>query len=344
MAGRSWRPGDGRVQATPGSVIRRASARRARLPVGVAGLEQHERQALPFGPVDEDAERVVAGRGEGQVPQVDREREDGVTAVALAPRDDAPRRTGHLGPVGIQQDEPDLVLALGLGRGHLQADHERQVRVAQREPATADAGDAAAEHVELLAGDGLRGVGQEGEIDLGHGRDGTPASRAQRARAAARLREGAIAGTGRVPFPLWLPRPASSANVTSDSGTSGSPRRTRARYSPVAEPRAAATFSGVPSAMIIPPRSPPSGPRSTIQSAVLMTSRLCSMTSTVFPPSTSRWRTSRSFSTSAKWSPVVGSSRTYSVRPVARRDSSVASLTRWASPPDSVVAGWPRWT
>jgi len=32
------------------------------------------------------------------------------------------------------------------------------------------------------------------------------------------------------------------------------------------------------------------------------------------------------------------------VRPVARRDSSVASLTRCASPPDSVVAGWPRWT
>jgi hypothetical protein len=40
---------------------------------------------------------------------------------------------------------------------------------------------------------------------------------------------------------------------------------------------------GVPVAMISPPPSPPSGPRSTIQSAVLMTSRLCSMTTTVLP-------------------------------------------------------------
>jgi hypothetical protein len=31
----------------------------------------------------------------------------------------------------------------------------------------------------------------------------------------------------------------------------------------------------------------------------------------------------------------------YIVRPVATFDSSVASLTRWASPPDSVVGGWP---
>ena len=40
--------------------------------------------------------------------------------------------------------------------------------------------------------------------------------------------------------------------------------------------------------------------------------------------------------------PVVGSSRMYSVFPVPIFDSSVASLTRWASPPESVVAGWPR--
>ena len=45
---------------------------------------------------------------------------------------------------------------------------------------------------------------------------------------------------------------------------------------------------------------------------------------------------------SAKCSPVVGSSRMYSVRPVATLESSEASLMRWASPPDSVVAGWPR--
>src|SRR5437899_1299513 len=43
----------------------------------------------------------------------------------------------------------------------------------------------------------------------------------------------------------------------------------------------------------MPPPSPPSGPRSMIQSAVLMTSRLCSMTSTVLPWSTSRARLGR---------------------------------------------------
>ena len=35
--------------------------------------------------------------------------------------------------------------------------------------------------------------------------------------------------------------------------------------------------------MICPPLEPPSGPRSTSQSAVLITSRLCSITTTVLP-------------------------------------------------------------
>jgi hypothetical protein len=70
-----------------------------------------------------------------------------------------------------------------------------------------------------------------------------------------------------------------------------------------------------------------------------MTSRLCSITITELPASTSRCSTSSSFWTSAKCRPVVGSSRMYSVRPVATFDSSVASFTRCASPPDSVVAG-----
>ena len=42
--------------------------------------------------------------------------------------------------------------------------------------------------------------------------------------------------------------------------------------------------------------------------------------------------------------PVVGSSRIYIVRPVERRASSVASFTRWASPPESVVELWPSLT
>ena len=49
----------------------------------------------------------------------------------------------------------------------------------------------------------------------------------------------------------------------------------------------AAISSGVPSAVIWPPLLPPSGPRSMIQSADFITSRLCSMTITVLPRSTS---------------------------------------------------------
>ena len=41
---------------------------------------------------------------------------------------------------------------------------------------------------------------------------------------------------------------------------------------------------------------------------------------------------------SAKCRPVVGSSRIYKVRPVSRLESSSASLTRWASLPERVVA------
>ena len=78
---------------------------------------------------------------------------------------------------------------------------------------------------------------------------------------------------------------------------------------PVHDPFAFATSSGVPEATTMPPPSPPSGPRSTIQSAHFTTSRLCSMTTSVCPLSASRSRTPRSRSTSAKWRPVVGSSR-----------------------------------
>ena len=71
----------------------------------------------------------------------------------------------------------------------------------------------------------------------------------------------------------------------------------------------AATVSGVPATTTSPPFTPPPGPKSTTQSAVLMTSRLCSITTTVLPWSARRWRTSRSLRTSSKWRPVVGSSR-----------------------------------
>src|SRR5690348_17517978 len=81
------------------------------------------------------------------------------------------------------------------------------------------------------------------------------------------------------------------------------------RYWPVKLAFVSATVSGVPSTTIRPPFTPPPGPRSITQSAVLMTSRLCSITTTVLPVSTRRWRTSNSFLTSSKCKPVVGSSR-----------------------------------
>src|SRR6185437_11227618 len=117
--------------------------------------------------------------------------------------------------------------------------------------------------------------------------------------------------------------------------------RCGARKWPVCDAGVPATVSGVPATRMRPPPAPPSGPRSTTQSAVLITSRLCSITTTVLPWSTSWCSTSSSCSMSWKCRPVVGSSRMYRVRPVSRLDSSLDSLTRCASPPDSVVALWP---
>ena len=69
-----------------------------------------------------------------------------------------------------------------------------------------------------------------------------------------------------------------------------SPKTSRSTR-PVWEPSLPATASGVPSATILPPSFPPSGPRSMIQSTVLITSKLCSITTTVLPRSTRRLRT-----------------------------------------------------
>src|SRR5690606_34237213 len=87
-------------------------------------------------------------------------------------------------------------------------------------------------------------------------------------------------------------------------------RRRGARARPVWRSATAATSSGVPSATMRPPPAPPSGPRSITWSEAAITSRWCSITSTVFPASTRRWSTSRRRRTSSKCRPVVGSSRT----------------------------------
>src|SRR5580693_3201335 len=65
------------------------------------------------------------------------------------------------------------------------------------------------------------------------------------------------------------------------------PFRTRARKRPVCDCAFRTTCSGVPVAITFPPWSPPSGPRSMSQSADLITSRLCSITRSDAPPSSS---------------------------------------------------------
>src|SRR5260370_16130446 len=87
------------------------------------------------------------------------------------------------------------------------------------------------------------------------------------------------------------------------------PFRTRERKWPVCDCVLRGTCSGVPVAIILPPWSPPSGPRSISQSADLMTSRLCSMTSNEAPPSSRFRNTPSSLAMSLNYNPVVGSSR-----------------------------------
>ena len=57
--------------------------------------------------------------------------------------------------------------------------------------------------------------------------------------------------------------------------------------------------AGVPATTTVPPASPPSGPISITWSAARMMSSWCSMTSTVWPSSTSRCNTSKSLATSS---------------------------------------------
>src|SRR5690606_31810303 len=66
------------------------------------------------------------------------------------------------------------------------------------------------------------------------------------------------------------------------------------RKRPVWLSSARASCSGVPVATTCPPPEPPSGPRSMIQSADLITSRLCSITITVLPLSASPLSTASS--------------------------------------------------
>jgi hypothetical protein len=81
------------------------------------------------------------------------------------------------------------------------------------------------------------------------------------------------------------------------------------KYFPVKLAAFAANSSGVPTPTTVPPPLPPSGPISISQSAVLITSRLCSMMTMVLPASRRCCSTFSSSAMSAKCRPVVGSSK-----------------------------------
>ena len=79
--------------------------------------------------------------------------------------------------------------------------------------------------------------------------------------------------TPRLPLPLQY-HPQTTTQPSTASG--GCCFSTCLRYLPVWLVGCSATVSGVPTTTISPPLSPPSGPRSMIQSAQRITSRLCS--------------------------------------------------------------------
>ena len=109
------------------------------------------------------------------------------------------------------------------------------------------------------------------------------------------------------------------------------------KYCPVTESVTSFTSSAVPWAITLPPCTPAPGPISIIWSAAYIVSSSCSTTNTVFPWSLNFFKVSISFSLSLWCKPILGSSKIYST-PVNPEPICVASLIRWASPPDNVPA------
>ena len=93
----------------------------------------------------------------------------------------------------------------------------------------------------------------------------------------------------------------------------------------------------VPWATTSPPCIPARGPISTIWSAALMVSSSCSTTIKVLPRSRISFNEWINLSLSLWCKPILGSSRTYKT-PESFEPIWVASLIRWASPPDKVIA------
>ena len=78
---------------------------------GHLALLDDERQALALRSIDEDADRVVAGLGEGQVPHVQTERQDRVATFARTLGANGGRRRRQLLTVRCQQQELQLIIS-----------------------------------------------------------------------------------------------------------------------------------------------------------------------------------------------------------------------------------------
>ena len=134
---------------------------------------------------------------------------------------------------------------------------------------------------------------------------------------------------------LHSPTPASAIRRFVGTGIAFLPLKIRPGDAAVVLARLA---SGVPRATIWPPRRPAPGPKSSRPSALAITSRSCSTTSSVLPRSRSLCSASSSRVLSRGCRPIVGSSSTYST-PHRPLPTWLARRMRCASPPESVGAG-----
>ena len=94
----------------------------------------------------------------------------------------------------------------------------------------------------------------------------------------------------------------------------------------------------VPWKTISPPRAPGSGPTSITWSAARIIASSCSTTTTVLPVSVSVRMMAMRRSMSRGCRPTLGSSRTKSVS-TSEVPRQLVRLTRWTSPPESVLDG-----
>ena len=90
--------------------------------------------------------------------------------------------------------------------------------------------------------------------------------------------------------------------------------------------------------MIIPPPEPPSGPKSTTQSAVLMTSRLCSLPQWYYPCYVAHAKCRVTWQYHGNVDLLLVHPRYIKFYPYLVLLTRVQSFTRCASPPERVVA------